>query len=102
MFWLQENTGEPFPKDADGNRLFSDVHYVETYHALEELVRENKIKSIGVSNFNISQLQDILDNCQIRPVNNQIEVNPYIQNDKLIEFCQINKIVVSCYGPVSI
>ena len=33
-------------------------------------------------------------------VNNQIEVNPYCQNDKLVEFCQKNNIIVSAYGPV--
>ena len=99
---FRENTGlGAFPKDSDGNRLFSDVHYLETYHAIEELVKENKVKYIGVSNFNISQLQDVLNNCEIKPINNQVEVNPYLQNDKLIDFCQKNGVVVSCYGPVS-
>jgi diketogulonate reductase-like aldo/keto reductase len=96
-----ENTGlGAFPKDVEGNRLYSDVHYLETYKAMEELLKEGKIKQIGVSNFNISQLQDVLNNCEIKPVNNQIEVNPYLQNDKLIEFCQKNKIAVSAYGPI--
>ena len=67
---------------------------------MEELAKEGKIKSLGLSNFNISQVKDVLDNCEIRPVNNQIEVNPYLQNDKLIEFCQQNGIVISCYGPI--
>jgi diketogulonate reductase-like aldo/keto reductase len=39
--------------------------------------------------------------CEIRPVNNQVEVNPYFQNDKLVEFCQKNDIIVSAFGPVS-
>ena len=67
---------------------------------MEELVKEGKIKNIGVSNFNTSQLKDILDNCEIKPVNNQVEVHPYFQNDKLIEFCQKNNIVVSAYAPI--
>ena len=50
--------------------------------------------------FFYSQLQDILDMCEIRPVNNQVEVNPYFQNDKLVEFCQMNNIIVSAFGPV--
>ncbi len=64
------------------------------------MVREGKIKSIGVSNFNISQLQDVLDHCEIKPVNNQIEINPYVQSPKLVEFCQKNNVVVSAYGPI--
>lgn len=91
---------EPFPKDSDGKTIFSDVSYIETYQALEKLHKSGKVKSIGVSNFNIQQLQDVLDNCEIKPANNQIETNPYLQNDELIEFCQKNDIVVSCYGPI--
>ena len=45
-------------------------------------------------------MQDILDMCEIRPVNNQVEINPYFQNDKLVEFCQMNNIIVSAFGPV--
>ncbi|RNA34194.1 aldose reductase-like [Brachionus plicatilis] len=98
---FSENLGMgPFPKDEQGNRLYSDVHYLETYRALEEFLKEGKAKSIGVSNFNIKQLQDVLDNCEIKPVNNQIEVTPYLQNDKLVEFCQKNGVVVSAYGPL--
>lgn len=68
--------------------------------ALEKLVKAGKIKSIGVSNFNIQQLQDVLDNCEIKPVNNQVELNPYLQSDELVEFCKKNNVVVSCYGPI--
>jgi alcohol dehydrogenase (NADP+) len=67
---------------------------------MEELVKEGKTKAIGVSNFNVKQLQDVLEHCKIKPVNNQVEVNPYVQNDELIEFCQKNNIVVSAYGPL--
>lgn len=103
MHWpmgYAENLGESIPKDKDGNRLYSDVHYLETYKAMEELIKEGKVKNLGVSNFNISQIQDILSNCEIKPINNQVEVNPYIQNDKLIDFCQKNSIIVSAYGPI--
>lgn len=97
---FKENTGEAFPKDSHGKTIYSDVNYLETYHALEDLKKAGKIKNIGVSNFNIEQLKDVLENCEIKPVNNQIEVNPYLQNDELIEFCQKNNIAVSCYGPI--
>lgn len=67
---------------------------------MEGLVQEGLVKNIGVSNFNIEQLQCILDNCEIKPVNNQIEMHPYLQNDELLEFCKKNDIIVSCYGPL--
>ena len=67
---------------------------------MEDLVREGLVKNIGVSNFNVEQLQNVLDNCNIKPANNQIEMHPYLQNDELVELCKKNGIVVSCYGPL--
>ena len=67
---------------------------------MEELVREGKVKSIGVSNFNMQQLQEVLDSCQIRPAVNQIEVHPYNQNRRLVEFCAENEVAVEAYAPI--
>ena len=58
------------------------------------------VKSIGVSNFNKSQLEDVLKNCKIKPVVNQIEAHIYLQNTDLIKFCQDNEIVCVAYGPI--
>ena len=41
-----------------------------------------------------------MDNCEIKPAMNQIEVNPYVQSYDLVEFCQKNDIVVSIFGPI--
>jgi diketogulonate reductase-like aldo/keto reductase len=68
--------------------------------AMEKLAKAGKIKSLGLSNFNAQQLQDVLDNCEIKPVTNQIELNPYLQSDELVEFCKQNNIAVTCYGPI--
>lgn len=66
---------------------------------MEDLVKKGKVKSIGVSNFNIKQLQDVLDNCEIKPVCNQFEIHPFLQNDELVEFCIKNEIAVVAYAP---
>jgi diketogulonate reductase-like aldo/keto reductase len=87
------------PKDAEGNMIYSDLHYLEAYRAMEELVATGKVKNIGISNFNCQQTQDILDNCLIKPASNQFEVNPYCRNDKLVELCLKNGIVPVAYGP---
>jgi diketogulonate reductase-like aldo/keto reductase len=67
---------------------------------MEELVDESKVRSIGVSNFNIEQLSEILMNCRIPPVCNQIEVHPLLQNIELAEFCQSKNIAVVAYAPL--
>jgi diketogulonate reductase-like aldo/keto reductase len=48
---------------------------------MEELVAEGKIKSIGLSNFNIEQVSTILEISKIKPVCNQFEIHPLLQND---------------------
>lgn len=91
---------EPFPVDENGKPLYSDVSYIETYKAMEELMKEGKIKSIGLSDFTIPQIQDVLDNCEIKPANLQMEISPYLQCDKFLEFCKKNNIVISIYGVI--
>lgn len=61
-----------FPKDEQGNVQFSKVDYVDTWKTMETLVSKGLVKSIGVSNFNKSQIQRILDIASIRPVVNQV------------------------------
>lgn len=99
---FKEDAGTPFPVDAAGNIIDSGIHYLDTYHALESLHRDGLVRSIGVSNFNIEQLRDILDNSTVKPVVNQMEVNPYYQNNKLVEFCHKNGVCVQAYAPFGV
>lgn len=57
-------------------------------------------KYIGISNFNSEQIERLLSNCKIKPVNNQIEVHPYLNNKKLIEFCKMRDITITAYTPL--
>ena len=65
---------------------------------MEELLKEGKCKSIGISNFTIKQIQDVLKNCEIKPANLQMEISPYLQNDEIIKFCQEKNIAITAYG----
>lgn len=73
---------------------------VKSWHALEEIILGNvekfkdKVRFIGVSNYDIDHLEIILKNCRIKPYVNQIEVNPYLNRDHLIEHCNKNEIKV--------
>lgn len=100
-FGYAEQTGkEPFPFDDNGKMRYSDIHYLETYSEMEELLKEGKVRHIGLSNFNIKQVEDVLNNCIIRPVVNQIEVNIYNQNIDLINYCQQNGLLIEGYAPL--
>ena len=61
-----------FPKDKSGKILFSDIDYVDTWKAMEKLVEKGLTKSIGISNFNISQIERLLKHAKIVPVTNQV------------------------------
>lgn len=98
---FKENSGvDPYPRDSNGKLMFSDVDYLETYHAIEELVDEDLVKGIGLCNFNRSQIEKVLSNSRIKPCAVQMEVHPYFQNEDLIEFCQNNGILVIATSPL--
>ena len=71
-----------------------------TWKQLEDQVKAGKVKSIGVSNFNVQLLLDLLSYAEIKPVCNQIEVHPYLTQEDLIGFCQKYGVEVVAYSPL--
>ncbi|MBS8262874.1 aldo/keto reductase [Mesobacillus boroniphilus] len=75
--------------------------YLETWRALEELYRKGRVRAIGVSNFKIHHLKDLLAHASEKPVINQIELHPLLSQVELREFCQQNDIKVEAWSPLS-
>ncbi|PLR79653.1 aldo/keto reductase [Bacillus canaveralius] len=75
--------------------------YLETWRALEKIYREGKAKAIGVSNFNIDHLRDILENGTEVPAVNQIELHPLLSQQELRAFCQEKNIKVEAWSPIA-
>ena len=67
---------------------------------MEDMVAKGKTKSIGLSNFNVQQMKDVLAACKIRPVCNQFEVNPNLHNNEWVDFCHKENITVVAYAPL--
>lgn len=74
---------------------------LEVWKALEEAQEAGKIKSIGVSNFEISDLKNILENGKVKPQVNQIRVHIGHNQAELVKFCQENNILVEAYSPIA-
>lgn len=80
--------------------MYSDVDYLETWEGMEECVELGLTRSIGLSNFNSIQIDRVLSNCRIKPVNNQVECNLNLNQKKLIQFCKERNITVTGYSPL--
>lgn len=89
-----------FPKNEAGEPLHTNFDLLDTYRAMEALVDAGLTKSIGVSNFNIKQINYITENARIQPVTNQIECHPYLLNKALREHCKSKNIVITAYSPL--
>ncbi len=74
--------------------------YVETWKAFEELYQQGRIGAIGVSNFTVAHLQRLLDECEIVPAVNQVELNPYLQQRELRVFHAQHGICTEAWAPI--
>lgn len=89
-----------FPKDENGKPIFDSADLCRTWEALEKCKDAGLTKSIGVSNFNHKQLERILNKpgLKYKPVCNQVECHPYLNQSKLLDFCKSHDIVLVAYG----
>lgn len=71
----------------------------DAYRGLEKCLKEGKVRAIGVSNYHVGHLEELLSYCEIKPSVNQIEVHPMWPQEELIDFCEQNGITVVKYSP---
>ncbi|KAJ3687169.1 hypothetical protein LUZ61_016333 [Rhynchospora tenuis] len=71
-----------------------------TWHAMEDLVSNGLVRSIGISNYGIFLTRDCLAYSKIKPAVNQIEAHPYFQRDSLVRFCQKHGVCVTAHTPL--
>lgn len=67
----------------------------KTWKQMEQLVEEGLVKSIGISNFSVQKIQDLLKYAKIKPAVNQVELHPYFRNEKLHKYCD-EQVMHSC------
>ncbi|KAI9229005.1 MAG: NADP-dependent oxidoreductase domain-containing protein [Piptocephalis tieghemiana] len=77
-----------------------NVSFVDTWKAMEALLKTGKVKAIGVSNFDITHLKRLLAHCKVRPAVNQVELHPLLPQHDLLDFCTKEGIHLSAYCPI--
>ncbi|KAH6680067.1 GCY protein [Plectosphaerella plurivora] len=95
-----KNTGKWFPLEENGVFALADIDPSVTWAAMEKLVTSGKVRAIGVSNFTIKRLEDLLSTTKTVPAVNQVEAHPYLQQPDLLAFCQSKNIVLTAYSPL--
>lgn len=88
LYFLLQEGGDLLPTNENGKLQYSDVDYVDTWKAMEVMVKKGLTKSIGISNFNKRQVERVLEVATIKPVTNQVNLLSY----KVFVSCNIEKI----------
>lgn len=92
---------EKFPKHPDGSRdLVLDWKHTETWKSMEKLLATGKVKAIGVANYSVRYLKELLPTATIVPAVNQIENHPSLPQQEIVDFCKSKGIHITAYSPL--
>ncbi|MGB3492272.1 MAG: aldo/keto reductase [Elainellaceae cyanobacterium] len=92
--------GAGSPKKPEDMIALDDLPLATTWAAMETLVDQGLCQHIGVSNFSVVKLQDLLNKARLKPELNQIELHPYLQQKDMVQFCQEQDIHLTAYSPL--
>jgi D-xylose reductase len=76
------------------------VPLADTWGAMEDLVQAGLVRHVGVCNYGVSLLRDLLASARIRPAVLQVELHPYLTQEKLLRFCREEGIAVTAFSPL--
>lgn len=74
--------------------------YKDTWRAMEKLYEEGRVKAIGVSNFHVHHLKDLLLEARIKPMVNQVEFHPYLTQNELYSYTREQGIQLEAWSPL--
>ncbi|RFU71427.1 aldo/keto reductase [Peribacillus saganii] len=74
--------------------------YKEAWRALETIYKQGRVKSIGVSNFHIHHLEDLMQDAEVKPVINQVEYHPRLTQKELHSYCRAQSIQLEAWSPL--
>ncbi|KAJ5273044.1 hypothetical protein N7478_008169 [Penicillium angulare] len=105
MHWplaMNPNGNHPvFPKLPDGSRDIIHSHsHITTWKTMEKLPATGKVRAIGVSNYSVKYLEQLLPEATITPAANQIENHPSLPQQEIVDFCNQKGIHITAFSPL--
>ncbi len=88
-----------WPVPEEGYQDWKELD-IDTWKGMEELYKQGRIRAIGVSNFLPHHIENLLENCQVRPAVDQIEFHPGYTQEMTVEYCQREGILVQAWSPI--
>ena len=83
-----------------GKHTDHESSFVPTWKAMQACVKTGKTRAVGLSNFSISEIQELLPHEGDVPIScNQVEVHPWLPQNELVDFARKNEILITCYSP---
>jgi alcohol dehydrogenase (NADP+) len=89
-----------FPKQPEEFLPPDAIPIIDTWQAMEKMVKKGLCRFIGVCNFNLSLLTDLKNQAHIQPVMNQIELHPYLQQVNMLKYCREHNVLLTAYSPL--
>ncbi len=74
--------------------------FKDTWRALEKVYQDGRVRAIGVSNFHVHHLEELLKDAEVKPVVDQIEYHPHLTQGDVLAFCQENGIQMQAWSPL--
>jgi methylglyoxal/glyoxal reductase len=74
--------------------------YIDTWKALEKLYKDGRVRAIGVSNFKVHHLENLISQAEIKPMVNQVEYHPHLTQVELLEYCKKEGIQLEAWSPL--
>lgn len=101
MHWpVAQQKGTGVPEKPEDWLPLSEVPLEMTWAEMEKAYNDGIVKAIGVSNFGIENLKNLIEKGEVVPAVNQVENHPLLQQQELIDFCQKNNVSVTAYSPL--
>nr|XP_043607252.1 NADPH-dependent aldo-keto reductase, chloroplastic-like [Erigeron canadensis] len=105
MHWPESSgfgdaTDPPANSGSENRQFMSKLK--TTWKTMERLVELGLVRAIGLSNFDVLQIKELLKFAKIVPAVNQVELHPFWRQDELVKFCQSNSIHVSAHTPLGV